>query len=104
MGSDPCNLFTVDLEEWFHVCGVGGPLAPSNWDRLPARVEPTTLALLEMLDRRHVVHADAVAQSLPTQVAGLLQGGLAAAQDVFLKRLGVPLGQDSELGIHAGPR
>ena len=32
---DPRNVFTVDLEEWFHVCGVGGPLAPDNWDRLP---------------------------------------------------------------------
>jgi polysaccharide deacetylase family protein (PEP-CTERM system associated) len=52
--SDPGNLFTVDLEDWFHVCGVGGALAPHNWDRLPARVESTTHALLEMLDRRSV--------------------------------------------------
>ena len=57
-----------------------------------------------MLDRRHVVHADAVAEGLPTQIAGLLQSSLAAARDVFLKRLGVPLRQHSELGIHAGPR
>ena len=57
-----------------------------------------------MLDRRHVVHADAVAEGLPTQIAGLLKSGLAAARDIFLKRLGVPLGQDSELGIHDGPR
>jgi polysaccharide deacetylase family protein (PEP-CTERM system associated) len=53
VGSDPQNVITVDLEEWFHVCGVGGSLSSDNWDRLPARVEPTTRALLDILD-----HAD----------------------------------------------
>jgi polysaccharide deacetylase family protein (PEP-CTERM system associated) len=54
VASDPHNVFTVDLEEWFHVCGVGGSLSPDNWDRLPARVEPTTRALLDILDRAEV--------------------------------------------------
>ena len=49
--SDPRNVFTVDLEEWFHICGVGGPIAPEHWERLPARVEPTTRILLDLLDR-----------------------------------------------------
>lgn len=48
------NVFTVDLEEWFHICGVGGELAPSNWDRLPSRVEQTTLTLLDLLDETRV--------------------------------------------------
>ena len=48
------NLFTVDLEEWFHVCGVGGPLAPEHWGTLPSRVELTTRLLLETLDRAQV--------------------------------------------------
>jgi polysaccharide deacetylase family protein (PEP-CTERM system associated) len=47
---DTRNVFTVDLEEWFHVCGVGGELAAENWDRLPSRVEPTTRTLLDLLD------------------------------------------------------
>ncbi len=34
LGSTPCNIFTVDLEEWFHVCGVEGVLAVDNWSRL----------------------------------------------------------------------
>jgi polysaccharide deacetylase family protein (PEP-CTERM system associated) len=46
----PVNLFTVDLEEWFHICGVGGSLACENWDRLPSRVELTTTRLLDLLD------------------------------------------------------
>jgi polysaccharide deacetylase family protein (PEP-CTERM system associated) len=52
--SDPHNVFTVDLEEWFHVCGVGGPIAHEHWDRLPPRVEPTTRILLDLLDHRQI--------------------------------------------------
>lgn len=48
------NLFTVDLEEWFHVCGVGGELDTANWHRLPSRAELTTRRLLDLLDRTGV--------------------------------------------------
>jgi peptidoglycan-N-acetylglucosamine deacetylase len=44
------NLFTVDVEEWFHICGVGGPLDQAHWGTLPSRVEETTRRLLELLD------------------------------------------------------
>jgi peptidoglycan-N-acetylglucosamine deacetylase len=44
------HVLTVDVEEWFHICGVGGPLAPENWHALPSRVERTTDRLLDMLD------------------------------------------------------
>jgi peptidoglycan-N-acetylglucosamine deacetylase len=44
------NGLTVDLEEWFHICGVGGALAPANRDRLPTRVEQTTRITLDLLD------------------------------------------------------
>jgi peptidoglycan-N-acetylglucosamine deacetylase len=48
------NAFTVDVEEWFHVCAVDGDLAPANWDHLPSRVERTTDDLLALLDRCRV--------------------------------------------------
>lgn len=48
------HALTVDLEEWFHVCGAGGPLRPANWDALPSRVAQTTHALLDMLDQAGV--------------------------------------------------
>jgi polysaccharide deacetylase family protein (PEP-CTERM system associated) len=48
------NVFTVDLEEWFHMCAAGDALAPANWDRLPSRVELTTRILLDLLDEAHV--------------------------------------------------
>ena len=40
--ADPRNAFTVDLEEWFHICASGlDALSPENWDRLPSRVDVT---------------------------------------------------------------
>jgi peptidoglycan-N-acetylglucosamine deacetylase len=44
------NAFTVDVEEWFHVCGVPA-LDRNHWDRLPSRVEETTRRLLDLCDR-----------------------------------------------------
>ena len=52
MSGDIRNVFTVDLEEWFHICASGNPaLEPGNWDRLPSRVDLTTRLLLDMLER-----------------------------------------------------
>ena len=49
------NVFTVDLEEWFHICASGlDALDPERWDRLPSRVELTTRIVLDLLDRRNV--------------------------------------------------
>lgn len=43
------NAFTVDVEEWFHVCGVEA-LSMEHWDRLPSRARLTTRRLLDLLD------------------------------------------------------
>lgn len=43
------NIFTVDLEDWFHVCGVRA-LSREQWSRLPSRVDSTTRWLLDALD------------------------------------------------------
>jgi polysaccharide deacetylase family protein (PEP-CTERM system associated) len=48
------NALTVDLEEWFHICGGGEQVAPANWPRLPSRVVPNTERLLDLFDRRQV--------------------------------------------------
>lgn len=52
--SGPVNLLTIDLEEWFHICGVAGPLARAHWDQLPSRVDVTCRLLLDLLDRAQV--------------------------------------------------
>ena len=43
------NFLTVDVEEWFHICGVPA-LQPTTWPCLPSRVEQTTRLLLDELD------------------------------------------------------
>ena len=45
------NAFTVDVEDWFHICGVDDRLPPSEWAGLESRVVPTTRALLDDLAR-----------------------------------------------------
>lgn len=47
------NALTVDVEEWFHICGVRD-LGPSRWGELPSRVEPTTRRLLDLFGRAGV--------------------------------------------------
>ncbi len=43
------NILTVDLEDWYHICGVRG-LSPEG-DHLEARVEPNMRRILRHLDR-----------------------------------------------------
>ena len=45
------NAFTVDVEEWFHVCGVPALAAPSAWAALESRVVADTQRTLDLLDR-----------------------------------------------------
>ncbi len=47
------NVFTVDFEEWFHICGVPA-LSRPHWDGLPSRIKPTTDRVLDLLDRAGV--------------------------------------------------
>ena len=42
------NVFTVDLEEWCHVCGVPA-LGIERWDALPSRIDVTTDRVLTLL-------------------------------------------------------
>jgi polysaccharide deacetylase family protein (PEP-CTERM system associated) len=80
--SDPRNVFTVDLEEWFHVCGVGGPIARGHWDRLPARVEPTTRLLLDLLDRYQIRATFFVVGWVAERHPRLIQDVLAAGHEI----------------------
>ncbi len=48
------NFLTVDVEEWFHICGPHGPLASIASADLPSRVEFTTDLILDLLARRNI--------------------------------------------------
>jgi polysaccharide deacetylase family protein (PEP-CTERM system associated) len=73
------NAFTVDVEEWFHVCGAGEALAPGRWDSLPSRVVDTTRLLLDELDRAQVTGTffvlGWVAERHPELLGDILAGG-----------------------------
>jgi polysaccharide deacetylase family protein (PEP-CTERM system associated) len=48
---EPLNAFCVDLEEWFHVCGVETPYSdPESWKDAPSLVVGDTEVLLRLLD------------------------------------------------------
>jgi len=47
----PLNAFCVDLEEWFHVCGVTTDYSdPATWDSAPSHVVEDTETLMRLLD------------------------------------------------------
>lgn len=43
------NALTVDLEDWYHVCGVGEYADPSKWDEYESRVSRSTEKILSIL-------------------------------------------------------
>ena len=50
-GADIVNAFCVDLEEWFHICGISTPYDdPATWDEAPAHVVKDTEVIMRLLD------------------------------------------------------
>lgn len=49
--SQSSNAFCVDLEEWFHICGVQTDFTdPGTWNRAPVHVVQNTESLMRLLD------------------------------------------------------
>ena len=84
------NFLTVDVEEWFHMCGVGGALAPAHWATLPSRVEFTTGLTLELLARRGLRATffvlGSVAERHPRLVERIVSAGHEVASHGFSHR------------------
>ena len=50
----PLNAFCVDLEEWFHICGVETRYSnPDTWAAAPQHVVHDTEVLMRLLDENH---------------------------------------------------
>lgn len=93
------NIFTVDLEEWFHICASGNrALEPDNWDRLPSRVELTTTRLLDLLDglgiRATFFVVGWVAERRPELIARVREAGHEIGSHSYLHRKLYDLGPD----------
>jgi len=50
----PVNILSVDLEDWFHICGVERQLPCSQWHTLESRVATNTRVILDLLAQHHV--------------------------------------------------
>jgi polysaccharide deacetylase family protein (PEP-CTERM system associated) len=90
------NALTVDVEEWFHVCGVPA-LGPAHWDGLESRVEPTTRLLLECFDaagaRATFFVVGWVAERHPGLVADIAAAGHQVGSHGFLHERAYDLGE-----------
>lgn len=52
--SDVVNAFTVDVEDWYHICNVDEWLPREAWDAYEHRVHATTEVILRLCDRHRV--------------------------------------------------
>jgi polysaccharide deacetylase family protein (PEP-CTERM system associated) len=75
------NSLTVDVEEWFHICGVPR-LQPDAWPRLPSRVEQTTRLLLDELDAAGITGTFFIVGWIAERYPGLVGSILDAGHDV----------------------
>ena len=48
------NILTVDVEDWFHICGVEKLIPEASWPRLESRVTINTMKILEVLRQKRV--------------------------------------------------
>lgn len=48
------HVFSIDLEDWFHLLELDQAPPPERWDALPSRVEHNTLQLLTLLETHGV--------------------------------------------------
>jgi polysaccharide deacetylase family protein (PEP-CTERM system associated) len=76
----PLNSFCVDLEEWFHICGVSTPYDdPSTWDDARSLVERDVETLMRLLDDTNskgtFLTVGWVAEKYPAMIRRLVDAG-----------------------------
>ena len=82
MTDAPPNAFTVDLEEWFHICGAPAALAIEHWADLPSRIRPTTRILLDLLSTAGVRATFFVVGWIAQRYPDLIQDVIAAGHEI----------------------
>ncbi|TET82299.1 MAG: DUF3473 domain-containing protein [Desulfobacteraceae bacterium] len=48
------NILTIDVEDWFHICGVKELIPEVSWLQLESRVSINTMKILDILSRKGV--------------------------------------------------
>ena len=73
------NALTVDLEDWYHVCGADETADPKQWDAYESRVTRNTRTILSLLERRGVRATffvlGYVAEREPDLIRAIARGG-----------------------------
>jgi len=55
MTNQPANVFSIDVEDWFHILDSEAAPVRSDWAGLENRVERNTAVMLEMLENRGIL-------------------------------------------------
>jgi polysaccharide deacetylase family protein (PEP-CTERM system associated) len=48
------NILTIDLEDWFHICGLEEMIPETSWSNLESRISVNTSKILNILAERNV--------------------------------------------------
>ena len=48
------NILTIDVEDWFHICGIEELIPEASWPQLESRVTINTMKILEVLRQKRV--------------------------------------------------
>ena len=48
------NILTVDVEDWFHICGIENIISKVGMSQLESRIEYNTLKILKILQRKKI--------------------------------------------------
>jgi peptidoglycan-N-acetylglucosamine deacetylase len=75
------NSLTVDVEEWFHICGVDA-LRPDMWPQLPSRVESNTRLVLDELNHAGITGTFFVVGWVATRYPALVEAIRTAGHQV----------------------
>ncbi len=84
-------IFSVDVEDWFHILGIPSTPPLSKWDKLPSRVEKNFLTLLDLFNKKNIrmscFFLGWVAEKFPDLVKQAAAGGHEIASHGYAHRL-----------------
>lgn len=84
----PVNILTVDLEDWYHICGVAPWLPAERWPQLESRVDHTTQRILALLAARGVRATFFVLGYIADRHPALIRDIAAAGHEIALHGYG----------------
>ncbi len=69
------NILTVDVEDWFHICGVNDFIPRQTWPKLESRVVENTIRILDFLNQAN------------TQATFFILGSVAERHSELVKKI-----------------